>query len=77
GSNTFTANMDIKLRGCITTPGVYLVRAFADKDEAKRTGQNWQDMRKIWARAEIQNGNGEVLTEAKYLFLKAKEDGKL
>jgi hypothetical protein len=77
GSNTLTAKMEIRLKGRVQTPGVYMIRAWADEKEARSLGKRWQDMRKIWARAEIIDGNGHVLIEARYLFIRPKRAQKL
>jgi hypothetical protein len=45
--HAMTAQMNISLRGRITTPGVYLVRAWADETEARKQGKQWTEMRYV------------------------------
>ncbi|KAF2790585.1 hypothetical protein K505DRAFT_327477 [Melanomma pulvis-pyrius CBS 109.77] len=77
GSGTVTASIEIKLRGRIRTPGVCLIRAWADEEEAKKQGKNWVEMRKLWARAAIEDGVGNILMEARYLFIQPKKSETL
>ncbi|KAF1954281.1 hypothetical protein CC80DRAFT_476013 [Byssothecium circinans] len=77
GSGTLTAKIDITLRGPVETPGVCLVRAWADDQEAQRQGKKWSEMRKLWALATIEDGDGRTLVEAKYMFIQPKKTGKL
>jgi len=77
GSNTVTAKMEIKLKGRVETPGVYMIRAWADEQGSRSPGKRWEDMRKLWARAHIVDGDGSVLIEARYLFVRPKGLPKL
>ncbi|KAF2474423.1 uncharacterized protein BDR25DRAFT_311740 [Lindgomyces ingoldianus] len=77
GSDTVTASIEIKLRGRIQTPGVCLIRAWADEEEAKKKGKKWTDMRKLWAKATIEDGAGHILMQARYLFIQTKKSEKL
>ena len=54
GSPALTARMDISLRGRVATPGVCLVRAWADEEEAKRQGKDWTEMRCVQASCSIE-----------------------
>jgi hypothetical protein len=63
-----TAQMNISLRGRIVTPGVYLVRAWADETEARKQGKPWTEMRYV----EIQGSSGcDALTTTRKISARA------
>lgn len=77
GSDTFTAKIEITLRGKVEAPGICLVRAWADDEELRKQGKEWTDTRKKWALARIEDGNGRVLVEGRYLFIRGGKVYKL
>ncbi|KAF2643080.1 hypothetical protein P280DRAFT_357775, partial [Massarina eburnea CBS 473.64] len=67
--DTLTAKINLVLRGRVETPGVCLVREWADDEKAKKQGKEWTEMRKLWGRATIEDRDGHTLVEAHYMFI--------
>ena len=65
GSGIFTYS------GVVKTPGIVRVRAWKDTTDLKQ-GEKWGDGRKLWTKACIEDGEGSILVEGKYLFMRAK-----
>lgn len=72
GSERYTVRIEIDLRGKVETPGVYLVRAWADEARVEDQAIEWKDRKKIWGMAAIEDGDGRVLIKGKYLFIRPR-----
>jgi acyl-coenzyme A thioesterase PaaI-like protein len=71
GSGIFTRSLQVTYNGAVKTPGVVRVRAWKDTADLKQ-GEKWGEGRKLWTKVCIQDGEGKLLVEGKYLFMRAK-----
>ena len=63
----YTARLDTVYRKPVQTPGVVAVKAWMTRKE----GRKW------WARGQIVDKEGEVLTDSEGLWIEARQRGKL
>jgi acyl-coenzyme A thioesterase PaaI-like protein len=71
GSGMFTRSVQVTYSGIVKTPGVVRVRAWKDTS-GLIAGEKWGEGRKLWTKACIEDGEGRILVEGKYLFMRAK-----
>jgi len=71
GTGIFTRSLQTTYSGVVRTPGVVRVRAWKDSADLKK-GEKWGECRKFWTKACIEDGEGRILVEGRYLFMRSR-----
>jgi hypothetical protein len=67
GSGIYTKSLEVTYSRSVKTPNVVRVRAWKNPT-GLRDGEIWGTGRRMWTNACIQDGEGRVLVEGRYLF---------